>query len=256
MKKFLCFGLTFLMDFGFSYAMENKISNKDEFISILAKDENKIGKGLEGEVFYSKEFPNLVLKKINNVKSNTTIECLKKLEGKDLGKNLMKVEKIYDDKNIVFEYIDGIRYYDTIEIKFNIKTRTPDFHHKGLGNIKLSLDFFLDNWCIGIIQGMQKLKDLTGYYLTDRNSTNFMIRNPKTSEPILTLIDYDFSISGSQFSSFVTIFKNIMELNVDKNDTRWEKLYKYLDSIKTLDFEPENVKNLLDNLQKIRNKLD
>ena len=254
LKKLVCFGLTSLMNFGCSYAMENKIIDKEELIRVLVKDENLIGEGFEGKVFYSEEFPNLVLKKIWFLPNRYTLDCLKKLEGKDLGENLMKVIKVYDKSNIVLEYIDGISYTETLKIK-KVESKC-EYEHLGLGNITLDLDFFIDKWCVGTIEGMRKIFNITGNYLTDRNIQNFMIRNPKSENPVLVLIDYSFYKNPPKFKTFIEIFLNIMNLNVNKNDTRWEKLYKYLDSIKALDFEPENVKNVIDNLQKIKNKLD
>jgi len=244
--KKLCVALSLsLLSFSFSNASEkfdvNKINN--------SKYKILMGAGLEGKVYRCSPF--YVLKEYEE-EQNT--DLLKKLEGKDLGDNLMNVVKVYDDKHILFEHISGKTYDNLMKCDIDTETFKTVCTHYGLGDITLSINYFIDKWVIGTIEGMEKIHKLTGRYLGDRNVRNFIVKNYGKIDPVLVLIDYDF-LEEEEIPSlgiFVEIFLGIMEKNVDQcNKKKWTLLHKYLQAIENETFENANV--ILHELTRIRN---
>ena len=204
--------------------------------------------GREGKVYRCSPF--YVLKEYEEEQD---IDLLKKLEGKDLGDNLMNVVKVIDDKNIVFKYISGKSYDNLMECNIDTETFETVCTHYGLGDITLSINYFIDKWVIGTIEGMEKIHKITGRYLGDRNTRNFIVKNYGKIDPVLVLIDYDFLDEGDipGLDIFIDIFLGIMEKNVYKNDKRWNALHKYLKTLENETFD--HADDILRKIREIRN---
>ena len=266
LKKILCAALPFSLGYSCSCAMDNTILPMD-FVGHLLNPDYEIAFGKEAGIFHSTEyFPQYVLKlyskKYSGYSDETSIrkqgrlsnmncKALSLLAGKKLGENLVNVKAVNSKENyIVLEYINGKTYS---EIK-----------HNGLQNdgsneeAKLTLDFFIDKWCIGIMQGFEQIHNITDKYLIDRHDENLMIKFISNNEPIPIIIDYDFDVKKPPlFEEFGKIFLEVMEYNIndsDKQNKRYDTLKNYITKRNKLQFllKKEAVEKIITDLQEIK----
>ena len=217
----------------------DKVGNKTEIDGV-----KKIMDGTEGFVLQYKDDRVLKVIKDNSSHGKQNMDCVRKLANVELGKNFVKILKVINDKSVVYNYIAGKNFDETITNKqqsgYGLKEAPVS---TGAGkDVKLSLDFFVNNWITGTLEGMKKIYKTTGYYLIDRQPRNFIIQNYGTSEAILVQIDYDFSEHPETLASLFAVFIDVAKKNLEYSD-RKSKLLGFLEIAK-MRYRTGDVKNL------------
>ena len=264
LKKILFSALTFSVAFNCSFAANEK-ELPTNFVETVFQKENEFNWGYESKIYRSEYYyPQYILKVYSNhalAHLNAGMEkyCdngkfkkidradLKKLsKEKTLGDNLMKVISVLDDRSmVVLEYIEGETF------------KNSDFE-----GIKLTLDFFIDKWCIGLIKGIKKLHDVTGHYLDDINDENIIIKKLPEGEAIPIIIDYSFKTNPTEFEQLGEILLEAMDCvigdDIRNNDKRYEVLCQYITKKNKSHFTLKETKNndtiakVINDLQKIK----
>ena len=221
----------------------NKVATEEEM-----KPEGELPpSGAEGMIVHADGYePNKVLKVMldhQKFQHPENLKCIKALEGKDLGENFMKVFKVVNDKNVIYEYIKGKSYSDTI----------VGFERKPIGvGAKLDLDFFIDKWLIGTLEGMKKIHKITGKYLVDRHVGNYIVKNYGTPKAILVQVDYDFSGEAPLLNPLLNVFQTVMQLNITDPDPRFQLLYLLISFMYGQTCEDKNIDFMLNAINDIK----
>ena len=190
--------------------------------------------GGQGQLFKYNKYPGLVLKSGGEGKHLFDIQeyfVASKLKGKKLSENLMYVDNVLNNRNFVYECIDGV----------NLGTWCNEYAKK---DGKLDLDFFIEKWCIGLFNAMEIFKNYNGDYKGDMKYRNIMVRK---SGMIPVLVDFGDMDHTDSIRNLAKILLNVMEKFVPRirgQRHKWDMLYDYLDEISNNDIPFFNVNEI------------